>query len=126
MVTRVSVFEPGWVRSSPSERAPLNEERLSLEDAAPVGAYLENATVIMHTTDRTRDLLADNDEKVVPLTIRTDGEYVWPGPVAFYVRKYAVAPQREFIEYVRARNFELRIPSEQEVKEALAELGRKT
>ncbi len=125
MVKRVSVFEPGWVRSSPSERAPLNEERLSLEDAAAVGAYLDNATAIMQTTDRTRDVLADNDEKVVPLTIRTDGEYVWPGPVAYYVRNYAVAPQGEFIQYLWERNFELRAPSEEEVKEALAELGRK-
>jgi len=126
VVKRVSVYEPGWVRSSPSERAPLNEERLSPHDAALVGTYLENATVIMHTTDRTRDVLADNDERVVPLTIRTDGEYVWPGPVAYYVRNYAVAPQQEFTEYLRARNFEVRVPSEEEVREALEELGRKT
>jgi|NGEPerStandDraft_6_1074524.scaffolds.fasta_scaffold105742_2 hypothetical protein len=120
MVEKVSVFKPGWVRTSATERAPLNDERLSPEDSAALGAYLENGTVVMHTTDRTRDVLADNDDKVVPLTVRTDGKYVWTGPVAYYVQKYAVAPEREFIDYVKARKYETRTPTDAEIAEAIA------
>ena len=118
MVKKVSVFKAGWVRTSPSERAPLNDGRLSPDEAAALGAYLENATVVMHTTNRTRDVLADDDAQVVPLTVRTDGTYVWAGPVAYYVQKYGVAPDQDFIDYAKTRNYEVRTPSDDEIAEA--------
>lgn len=118
MVKKVSVFKAGWVRSSPDERAPLSDERLSPDEAAALADYLENGTVVMHTTNRTRDVLADDDAQVVPLTVRTDGAYVWAGPVAYYVRKYGVAPDQDFIDYAKSRDYEVRTPSEEEIAEA--------
>ncbi|WP_448255578.1 hypothetical protein [Microbacterium aurum] len=117
MVKQASVFQSGWVATAEGERPPLNEERLSPEEAAKVGAYLENGAVVMHTTARGVDVLAD-DARVVPLTIRTDGEYVWTGPVTYYVQTYGVAPDPEFLAHVRAQGYEARTPTDDEIAAA--------
>ncbi|MET0297844.1 MAG: hypothetical protein ABW024_10610 [Microbacterium sp.] len=116
---QVSVFQPGWVKTADDPRPPLNDERLSEEDAARVGAYLEAGAVVMHTTARGVDVLKD-DEKVIPLTIRTDGEYVWTGPVTYYVQTYGVAPDAEFLAHVRARDYQVGEVSPAEVEAAAA------
>jgi len=111
VVKKVSVFKAGWVRTTPTERPPLNEGRLDPEEAAALGAYLESATVIMHTATRIQDVLADDDSQVVPLTVRTDGVYVWPGPVVYYVQRYGVEQNRDFVDYARNRDYVVRTPS---------------
>lgn len=120
MVKQVSVFQPGQDRSDAGAQPTLNEKRLSSEETSLVGAYLEAGTVVMHTTARGIDVLGNN-EQVVPMTIRTDGTYVWTGPVAYYVKTYGVAPDEEFLEYVRAREYKMRVPDDSEV-EAAAEV----
>jgi len=119
MVTEVSVFEPGWVPTAPGQRPPLSEARLPADEAARVSAYLEAGAVVMHTTARGVDVL-DGDAPVVPLTIRTDGEYVWTGPVTYYVQTYGVAPDADFLAYLKARDYEVRVPSREEIAAAQA------
>jgi len=117
MVTEVSVFEPGWVPTGPDQNPPLRAARLPDDEAARVGAYLEAGAVVMHTTARGVDIL-DGDEQVVPLTIRTDGEYVWTGPVTYYVQKYGVAPDADFLAYLKARDYVVRVASPDEITAA--------
>ncbi len=119
MIKQVSVFQPGWVPTAPGQRPPLNEERLSEDEAMRVGDYLEAGAVVMHTTALGIDILRD-DEKVVPMTIRTDGEYVWTGPVTYYVQTYGVAPDADFLAHVRARDYHVRAASSSEVEAAAA------
>lgn len=119
MVKQVSVFQPGWVKTAADQRPPLNEGRLSAEETASVGAYLEAGAVVMHTTKRGIDILAD-DDPVVPLTTRTDGEFVWTGPVTYYVQTYGIAPDPEFLAYVRSRDYQPRVPTREEIEAAAA------
>ena len=116
---QVSVFQPDWIKTADDQRPPLNKERLSEDEAARVGDYLEAGATVMHTTARGVDIL-NNDEKVVPLTIRTDGEYVWTGPVTYYVQTYAVAPDADFLAHVRARDYQMGEVSAAEVEAAAA------
>ncbi|WP_203136973.1 hypothetical protein [Microbacterium sp. JZ31] len=117
MVEQVSVFQAGAIPLAAGERPLLNEARLSEEERVLVGAYLEAGAVVMHTTARGIDILR-GDERVVPLTIRTDGEYVWAGPVTYYVQTYGVAPDADFLEHVRARGYEIRVPDAAEIQAA--------
>ncbi|MFP7761257.1 hypothetical protein [Marisediminicola sp. LYQ134] len=117
MVKQVSVFQPGVADTTQGERPLLNEGRLSDEEQSLVGAYLDAGAVVMHTTARGIDILR-GDEHVVPLTIRTDGEYVWTGPVTYYVQTHGVAPDEGFLEHVRARGYENRVPDEAEIQAA--------
>lgn len=119
MMKQVSVFQPGWVKTASDQRPPLNQERLSDEEAARVGDYLEAGAVVMHTTALGIDVLK-NDEKIVPLTIRTDGEYVWTGPVTYYVQTYAVAPDADFLAHVRDRDFRMPDVSAAQIEAAAA------
>ncbi|HYH91834.1 MAG TPA: hypothetical protein VD763_01650 [Candidatus Saccharimonadales bacterium] len=122
IMKQVSVFQPDWIRTADDQRPPLNKERLSEEEAARVGDYLEAGATVMHTTARGVDIL-NNDGKVVPLTIRTDGEYVWTGPVTYYVQTYAVAPDADFLAHVRARDYQMGEVSAAEVEAAAAVLA---
>lgn len=119
MVTEVSVFRPGSDAPDSAEGPVLSDERLSPEEAAKVGAYLEAGAVVMHTTVRGIDLL-DGNAPVIPLTIRTDGEYVWTGPVTYYVQTYGVAPDEAFLAALRARDYAPRVPTDDEVAAAAA------
>lgn len=116
---KLSVFQEGWVRTSPQERAPLKTDRLSPEDAELIGKYLADCKVIMRASSVIRDVFSTRENKI-PLKVRTDGKYVWPETVTYYVTHYSVVPDREFIDYVKARNFDVRVPSETEITEALA------
>ncbi|KQZ86145.1 hypothetical protein ASD56_07765 [Microbacterium sp. Root166] len=117
MVKQVSVFQPDSVRTAGDARPLLNEERLSDDEQSLVGAYLDAGAVVMHTTARGIDILR-NDEPVVPMTIKTDGEYVWTGPVTYYVQTHGVAPDPGFLEYVRARGYQNRVPDKAEIDAA--------
>lgn len=118
MVSHVSVFDE---TSVPGERPTLTSRRLSPEEQRLVGAYLEAGAVVMHTTARGIDVL-DGDAPVVPLTVRTDGEFVWTGPVTYYVTRYGVAPDPRFLHHVRSRGYEPRVPDEAEVHAVAEEL----
>lgn len=117
MVTQVSIFQSGPAPAPASARPSLNEERLSEEERVLVGAYLAAGAVVMHTTARGIDILR-NDEPVIPMTIRTDGAYVWTGLVTYYVQTYGVAPAPEFLAHVRARGYEMRVPDAAEIQAA--------
>lgn len=119
MMKQVSVFQPGWVPTAAGQRPPLNEERLPEDEAARIGEYLEAGAVVMRTTALGVDILKD-DEKVVPMTIRTDGEFVWTGPVTYYVQTYGVSPDADFLAHVRARDYEVRVPTDEEIQAAAA------
>lgn len=114
-----TVFPVGWSPATPDTRPPLNEGRLSDDEKLLVGGYLENGVIVARTTARGVDILA-GDAPVVPATIRTDGEYVWTGAVTYYVQTYGVAPNEEFLQYLRDRGYEQRIPSKEELDAAMA------
>ncbi|MET0812325.1 MAG: hypothetical protein ABWY03_04670 [Microbacterium sp.] len=119
MIKQVSVFQPGWAPTAPGQRPPLNDARLPEDEATRLGDYLESGAVVMHTTALGIDVLAD-DAKVVPMTIRTDGEYVWTGPVTYYVQTYGVAPDPDFLAHVKARDYQMPAVSQAEVEAAAA------
>ena len=117
MIRQASVFQPRPTPTDAGDRPKLVDERLSAEEQSLVGAYLEAGAVVMNTTARGVDILA-NGEAVVPMTIRTDGEYVWTGPVTYYVKTYGVAPDADFLEHVRGRGYQIRVPGKAEIQEA--------
>ncbi len=41
----------------------------------------------------------------VPLTFRTDGSWVWPGAVAYYLREHDIAPDPELLAHIRRREY---------------------
>ncbi|SDT56503.1 hypothetical protein [Actinoplanes derwentensis] len=77
-------------------------ERLSGDDLAQVAAYLDAGSPVLATTSRMTDVVEPGRGQVVPATYRTDGRWLWPESVAYYLREYGLAPQPEFTGHIRS------------------------
>nr|BFF02671.1 hypothetical protein GCM10020241_43460 [Streptoalloteichus tenebrarius] len=69
--------------------------------------YLEQAPVVDSLDGFDTDLLAPERTEAVPLVFHTDGVWVWPGAVAYYLRQHRVPPDPGLVEHMVRRGFEL-------------------
>ncbi|MCP2261555.1 Protein of unknown function (DUF4237) [Streptoalloteichus tenebrarius] len=74
-------------------------------DLGPLLNYLSGAPVIGASGVTEVDQLAPHAPQVVPATFHTDGTWIWPGAVVYYLRQHGVPPQPELVEHARARGF---------------------
>ncbi|PWW60304.1 glycohydrolase toxin TNT-related protein [Actinokineospora spheciospongiae] len=68
-------------------------------------AYLEGAPLVLPARGTTRDALGTED--VVPVGFHTDGRFVWPSAVAYYLRAHGVPPVPPLVERIRAARYRL-------------------
>ncbi|WP_146107933.1 glycohydrolase toxin TNT-related protein [Actinokineospora auranticolor] len=68
-------------------------------------AYLEGAPLVLSARGTTRDALGTED--VVPMGFHTDGRFVWPSAVAYYLRAHGVPPVLPLVEWIRAARYRL-------------------
>lgn len=78
----------------PQERAQLIE-------------YLESAPVVLAARSHDTDQLDPSGPLSVPLTFHTDGTWIWPGALGYYLRQHNVAPDPEVVEHARSRGFQV-------------------
>ncbi|SHG51310.1 hypothetical protein [Streptoalloteichus hindustanus] len=69
--------------------------------------YLEHAPVVHSLDGLDTDLLAPERTEAVPLVFHTDGVWVWPGAVPYYLRQHRVPPDPGLVEHMVRRGFEL-------------------
>ena len=90
-------------------------EELAATTAGPdeeeLAAYLESGLVYRTVDQIARDMLADDPDEapIGPLRLLTDGTYVWPSDLPYYLRSYHLQLPRAFI--IHARESEFRIPA---------------
>jgi hypothetical protein len=82
------------------ERVPL-----SPEEREQVLAYLDAAPVVLAARTYEADAFDPSRIDVVPLTFSTDGSWVWPGAVAYYLREHEIAPDPELLTHIRGHRF---------------------
>ncbi|GAA4882936.1 hypothetical protein [Saccharopolyspora cebuensis] len=70
-------------------------------------AYLESAPIVLAARSFDTDRLDPAGEAAVPLTFHTDGSWIWPGAVGYYLRRHGVAPEDELVEHIRRSGFRL-------------------
>jgi hypothetical protein len=83
---------------------------LGVNERAVVAGYLYGAAAVMYTTATMLDVMDAERGEVVPLTFRTDGEYVWPEAVAYYVDQHGLAPYRPLLDAIRSADYHPRSP----------------
>ncbi|WP_026316453.1 hypothetical protein [Actinokineospora enzanensis] len=86
----------------PVPRPPVPAAERSL-----VLAYLEDAPAVLAARSHDKDVYDPEREPAVPLVFRTDGLWVWPGAVPYYLREHDLAPDPELLAHIRARGFVL-------------------
>ncbi len=98
-----------------------SRSKLENEQKAKVLAYLKSGTLVMAARHLEDDLL-NPELKAATATYVTDGAYVWSGRVEYYLAKYDLAPDLEFVNYVLTKNGELATPvSQEQIAEAIKE-----
>lgn len=102
------------------------ELRPELERSADAGlkrrilGFLSGGGIVLRSPVLREDRLDPSRRDAVPLGYLSDGEWIWPLEMAFYLEQHGVLPEAEFREHMRARDFEAQVPS----PEVLAEAAR--
>ncbi|HEY1370396.1 MAG TPA: hypothetical protein VGF23_24920 [Gaiellaceae bacterium] len=90
-----------------------------------IAGYLRDGEVLATTGQRVGDALDPERTDVAELAILTDGDWVWPADLAYYVATYGVELPAAFVDAMRARSWQLPALSEDELVAVEAEfLGR--
>jgi hypothetical protein len=88
-------------------------ERGAYDDQAALLRYLRGGTLLVATPGVVDDVLADSPMVIGPPHLYTDGVYVWPADLPYYVEHYRVALPAGFLDAVAARGY--RPPAEDEL-----------
>ncbi|MFB4301418.1 hypothetical protein [Actinomadura sp. NTSP31] len=86
----------------------------------PLVRYLEQSPIVLAARSFDSDLFDPQRAAKVPLTFHTDGAWVWPGAVGYYLRAHGVAPEPALVEHIRSRGFRIPEVAEQARNEAVA------
>lgn len=88
-----------------SGRPVVDRPALAPGERERVLDYLTTAPVVLAARSHGTDAFDPGRPPSVPLTFRTDGAWVWPGAVAYYLREHDVPPDPDLVSHLRARNF---------------------
>jgi hypothetical protein len=88
-------------------RQYVSRRLVPVEEIARVLSYLEKEPIALAARGYDIDEMDPTRGAQVPLTFHTDGEWIWPGAVAYYLRTHEVPPEPDFLTHIRARGFEL-------------------
>ncbi|WP_157995825.1 hypothetical protein [Thermomonospora amylolytica] len=80
--------------------------------------YLEQGAVVVGSRGFEPDMLDPARPPRVPTGYRTDGVWVWPDAVPYYLRTHDVPPQPDLVAHIQTRGF--RIPQATEDSRGIA------
>ena len=108
----------------PAGRPVINRPDLEVEEQDRLLEYLDHAPLVVTERGYDIDRLAAAPEATVPVAFHSDGQWIWPAAVNFYLRKYGVSPESDLVEHVRAVGFKLPPVDEPTLQAAGAYLTR--
>jgi hypothetical protein len=77
--------------------------RLEGTDGERVLAYLRSAELVFNTPGAMDDVLDEGRVAAVPVGFRSDGEWIWPDTVAYYLKRHRLAPEPDLLAHILAR-----------------------
>jgi hypothetical protein len=78
--------------------------RLDAAEVDQVLGFLFGGSLVL-VTDAVMDDILGGGHGVVPMTCRSDGAWVWSDGVAYYLRTHGVAPEADFLQYIRGARY---------------------
>lgn len=73
--------------------------RLDGPDGERVLSYLRSGEPVLNTPGAMDDVLDAERVGAVPLGFRSDGRWIWPDAVGYYLKRYRLAPERELVAH---------------------------
>ncbi|HVV14188.1 glycohydrolase toxin TNT-related protein [Amycolatopsis sp.] len=108
----------------PDGRPVLNRPELDHDDADRMLEYLNSAPVVLSERGLDLDRLASPPTPKVPVAFHTDGTWIWPAAVNFYLQDYGISPEAELVAHIQSTGFRVPEVPEQVVQAAGAHLTR--
>lgn len=84
------------------KRPPVGEDEFEA-----LSRYLTTAPVALATTNTAPDEMSPDAGMAVPRAYHTDGYWIWPAAVGYYLRHYRLPPQPDLVAHIRARGYEV-------------------
>jgi hypothetical protein len=85
----------------------ISRPNLDPREIPALVAYLTRAPVALSAPGTTSDELVTSAPASVPRAFHTDGTWVWPAAVGYYLSLYRLPPQAELLAHVRSRRYAL-------------------
>ena len=67
--------------------------------------YLEQGVTILASPVWVNDMLDPGEKKICQYATLTDGLWVWPKSLSYYLRKYHIALPEDFLTHMASRNW---------------------
>lgn len=83
------------------ERMPPGDDRDRLVE------YLRSAPAALATMSRDIDRVDARQGKVVPMSFRTDGVWLWSDELTYYLELYGYTPEPAFREHIASNGFQV-------------------
>ncbi|QFZ23370.1 TNT domain-containing protein [Saccharothrix syringae] len=109
--------------AGPGGRPSVNRPPVAEADRDLLLSYLDRAPVAVVGRGFDADVLNPDAPQVVPVAFQTDGLWIWPAAVGYYLRAYGVPPEPELVERAKAQDFVLPEVTEEARVAAAANLG---
>ncbi|MFF5260122.1 hypothetical protein ACFY4C_14325 [Actinomadura viridis] len=94
--------------STDSDGRPVVERpEVPADELDALARYLESAPIVLAARSYDSDAIDPDRPPSVPLTFHTDGTWIWPGAVGYYLRAHGVPPEPELVAHVRSHGFEI-------------------
>jgi hypothetical protein len=93
--------------ATPNGRPSVNRPPVPDEDRDLLLDYLDAAPLALPERGHDADRLSPDGRPTVPVAFHTDGMWVWPAAVNYYLRRYGVPPEPELVDHVRSNGFRL-------------------
>ncbi|HZB32868.1 MAG TPA: glycohydrolase toxin TNT-related protein [Streptosporangiaceae bacterium] len=90
----------------PGQTPQLNRPPVPDDEVEAVADYLTKAPLVLAARSLDNDLLDPARPEKVPLTYLTDGTWIWPGGVGYYLRTHGVPPEPELVDHIRRQGFQ--------------------
>lgn len=102
MIENVGFFRelPHGDAQGPSLQESIGGGDVEVRDR--IASYLANGSILATTSDHVFDVLRAEPVNAGWLAIQTDGRWVWPADLAYYVTEYNVLLPIAFVDWVRA------------------------
>ncbi|WP_236796767.1 TNT domain-containing protein [Amycolatopsis sp. GM8] len=108
----------------PDGRPVLNRPELDAEELDRLYEYLSTAPVVLSERGLDLDRLAVPPTPKVPVAFHSDGVWIWPAAINYYLQEYGIAPEGELVAHIQQTGFRLAEVPEQTLQAANAHLTR--
>ncbi len=91
--------------AGPSGRPMVNRPPIEEDERDSLVSYLSSARMVLPERGFDTDHLAGDGRQAVPVAFHSDGTWVWPAAVPYYLRVYGLPPEPALVEQARSTNY---------------------